>query len=186
MATRFGYNSTIARKEKICRSCGKPCYPFSKGRCQPCSTREDTMKRMEAATEEMIKEEDLSDIIKDLDAVYSRWLRMKYANDKGVVRCYTCSTEKHFSLMQTGHFVPRAHLFFRWDDRFTRVQCPYCNENLSGNLSVFAANLEKEMPGCMDIIQEERQIIFKPTKSELKQLIADYASKSKALKSKLK
>lgn len=74
---------------------------------------------------------------------------------------------------------------FRWDDRFTRVQCPHCNEVLSGNLSVFSANLEKEMPGCMEIIQEERQIIFKPSRAELKQLIAEYAVKVKQLKKKL-
>lgn len=186
MRTRFGYNSTIARREKICVSCGKPCYPFSKGRCQPCSTIETTQKRIEAVTEEMIKDEDLSDIIKDLDAVFSRYIRLKYADSNGIVTCFTSGQKKHWTLMQNGHFIPRSHLYLRWDERNCRPQTPSENELNSGNMKEYRKRLNDQHPGLPDILDEERNIIFKPTKSELKQLISEYSVKAKELLKKIK
>src|SRR5688572_29570986 len=110
---RFGYNSTIGKKEKICKSCGKKCYWFSKQRCQQCSTIEDTQKRMEAATESMIKEEDLSDLINDADAIFSQYIRLKNATAKGIAKCFTCGIEKHYTLLQNGHYIKRGHLYLR-------------------------------------------------------------------------
>lgn len=182
---RLGFNSTIIRREKVCRSCGKPCYPFSKGRCQQCSTREDSMKRMEKATESMIKEEDLSDLISDADAVFSQYIRLKFANNEGITGCFTCHTRKHWTLMQNGHYIKRGHLYLRWDERNCRPQDQYCNEMRDGNIAEYTKRLESESPGITEILQEEMRIIHKPTRAELKQLVADYSPKVKALKAKL-
>lgn len=140
---------------------------------------------MEKATESMIKEEDLSDLIADADAVFSQYMRLKYARPDGFVKCFTCDNVKHYTLMQNGHFIKRGHLYLRWDERNCRPQCQRCNEIQSGNISVYTQKLNQESPGITEILQEEMRIIHKPTRAELKQLVADYSPKVKALKAKL-
>lgn len=182
---RLGYNSTIIRREKICTSCGKLCYPFSKGRCQPCSTREDTMKRVEKATESVIKEEDLSGLIADADAIFSQFVRLKYADERGLVKCYTCPEVKHWTLMQAGHYIKRGHLYLRWDERNVKPQNRECNELKSGNISEYTKALEIESPGITEILQEEMRIVHKPSREEIRQVISQYTPLVKELKKKL-
>ena len=177
---RFGYNSTIGKKLKPCRSCGKPCYWFSNKRCQDCARIEDTMKRMEEVTEKVIEEEDLSGLIADADALVSRYVRMRWSDKNGNCKCYTCPTVLPWKQMQAGHYIKRSHLFLRWDaDRNIRPQCELCNCNKHGNLAVFAQTLEKEKPGLPDILLEESALVFKPSRSEIKQIILEYSVKIK-------
>ena len=117
---RTKYNSTILIKEKICVSCGKPCVWFSKKRCKQCASVEDFGKRLEAANEKVFEEEDLSDLIEDADTIFSKFIRLKYADKAGKVVCYTCGKVRHWSLLQNGHYVKRAHLYLRWDERNCR------------------------------------------------------------------
>ena len=46
---------------------------------------------------------------KKLNAVVSKYVRLKYANKKGMVRCYTCNTIKYYKQIHCGHFVKRNH-----------------------------------------------------------------------------
>lgn len=182
----FGYNSTIGKKLKPCKSCGKPCYWFSKQRCQDCARIEDTMKRMEQENEKVIQEEDLGDLIADADAVFSQFIRLKYADRRGYLTCYTCVTYKHWTMMQCGHYISRKHLFLRYDERNCRPQDQFCNEHEHGNLKVFTEELEFESPGITEILREESLLVYKPTREEIRQIIAEYTPKVKSLKSKLK
>jgi hypothetical protein len=143
------------------------------------------MKRMEKVTETMIKEEDLSGLIEDADAVFSQYIRLKYADSKGVVKCFTCNTFKHWTLMQNGHYVKRAHLYLRWDERNCRPQDADCNEFKGGNIPVYTERLEAECQGITEILQEEMRIVHKPTREEIRQIISQYTPLVKELKKKL-
>lgn len=178
----FGYNSTIGKKLKPCKSCGKSCYWFSKQRCQDCSRIEDTLKRMEQENEKVIVEEDLSDLIADADIIVSQYTRLKYADKDGLVKCYTCDVVKHWTLMQAGHYVKRANLYLRFDERNLRPQESYCNEYLHGNMAVYTANLEKECKGITDILRSEATLVHKVDRTELRQIISEYTIKVKKLK----
>lgn len=178
MRTRFGYNSTIQRREKICVSCGKPCYPFSKGRCQPCSTIETTQKRMDEVSESLIEEEGLTELIKEADEIVSKFVRLNVCDKEGNCKCYTCGVVMRWQDAQAGHFIPRSHLLLRFDaDRNLRVQCSNCNCGKHGNLAVFAQTLEKEKPGLPDILQKERAIVYKLSRDEVKGIIRDYTNR---------
>lgn len=183
---KFAHNSTIAKREKICKSCGKPCYWFSKQRCQSCSTQQDTLKRMEKETEKMIEEEDLSGLIADADAIFSKYIRLRYADRFGDVACYTCGTRKHWTLMQNGHFVGRANLYLRHDERNCRPQDADCNEKLHGNMAVFSQRLDKECKGLPDLLRSEARLIHKPTREEIRAIITEYTPKVKQLLHTLK
>lgn len=179
----FRHNSTIGIKEKNCRVCGKKGPIFSKGRCQRCSTIEDTQKRMEKATEHMIKEEDLSSIIDDLDAIFSQWVRLSSAGKDGFINCYICDKKVHWKEAHNMHYVKRgASIYLRFDPRNNKAGCEECNKWKDGNYIEYAKKLESESPGITEILYEEGNLVTKPTKSELKSLIGEYQEKVSKLK----
>lgn len=177
------YNSTIRLKEKTCIRCGKPCYWFSKKRCEQCARIENALDLIEKQSEVEIKSSGLSDLIIQADDVFSKYIRLKYADHRGFVQCYTCPIIKHWTLMQCGHYIKRGHSYLRFDDRNARPQCFECNCDKKGNTPVFIPNLEAEKPGITDILNEEMRIIYKPTREELRAMIVDLKNKVKRLKS---
>lgn len=181
------YNSTISVKKKVCRSCGQPCYHFSKGRCQPCATREDTLAREESENAVIIEEEDLSGLLEDADAIFSQYIRLKYANERGLVKCYTCGIEKHWTMVDNGHLIKRAHLRFRLDERNCKPQCKTCNgnQNTNGEVVKFRERMGKEEPGVIEHLYDEMRYVYKPTRDEVRQVIAEYSPKVKELKKRL-
>jgi hypothetical protein len=68
---------------------------------------------------------------KELDRVFSIYIRQKYADSQGNVACYTCGKVMHWKLIQNGHFVSRQYLATRWDENNCRPQC--IGDNIFGN-----------------------------------------------------
>jgi hypothetical protein len=143
---------------------------------------------MERESEKVIAAEDLSGLISDADTVFSRYLRMSAADDKGIVKCFTCGCKKHFSLMQCGHYIKRGNLFLRLNERNCRPQCQTCNYNqkTDGEKAKFTAGLEKENPGITEILKEESAVVYKPTRSELRAIISEYSAKLKEQQKRFK
>lgn len=183
---KFGYNSTIGKKLKPCKSCGKDCYWFSKQRCADCARIEDTLKRMESDTEDIIKVEDLSGLIDDADTIFSQYIRLKDANEKGFARCFTCGIEKHWTILDAGHFISRSNLYLRWDERNVHNQCQPCNRFEYGDIATYSRKLNEICKGLPDILRAEAIIVHKPTRDEIRQIIAEYSPKVKLLKKQLK
>jgi hypothetical protein len=172
------YNSTIRIKEKICASCGKPCIWFSRKRCQQCAKVEDFY----AKEEKVVKDDGLPDLIADLDALVSKWVRYNAVDEFGLVQCFTCPTRLPPAEMDAGHYVTRGCMHLRFDAaRNIRPQCHSCNRSKYGKAAQFAINLESEYPGLPDILLEESTIIVKPTREDLRGLIADYTQRIKLL-----
>ena len=75
---------------------------------------------------------------KELDAVFSKWIRAKYPAE-----CYTCrATDK---TLQCGHFVSRQYLVTRWDENNCRPQCVGCNMFGNGKPLDFEERLKTEL-----------------------------------------
>lgn len=110
----------------------------------------------------------------DLDFVASRICRLTASDNNGQVQCYTCTTKKHWTLMQAGHFISRSCMLLRWDlRRNIRPQCNHCNSKmgLDGNLSVFEANLELEQQNLPSLLKELSREPYKHSQEELKGLL---------------
>lgn len=126
------------------------------------------------------------ELIIDLDRVVSRYIRLAAMGKDHRVQCFTCSTKRIWSVMQCGHFIPRANLVFRFDWVYNlRPQCPNCNVNLRGNLEVFEANLNKERPAIVEWMKEEARQVYSPTRNELKEMLFDLQQKLKIVEKKL-
>jgi hypothetical protein len=72
-------------------------------------------------------------------------------------------------------------MYTRFSEDNCRQQCDRCNRHKDGNLKAFAAHLESDKPGSVEILQEQGRIIQHWTRDELKAMIGDYTRKVKLL-----
>lgn len=126
-------------------------------------------------------------LIHDLDYTHSRLVRMIAADSiTGLALCFTCGKLQHWTLCQLSHFIKRQNTLTRWDLKANRCSCKYCNENLGGNLEVFAQKLNEEERGLAERLQEMSRETYKWSRDELKQLLIDQRSKLRIIEQKFK
>lgn len=112
---------------------------------------------------------------KDLDALFSKYIRTKYSKN-GLVKCYTCSVVKPIKEIQNGHWIPRNNLATRFSEENCRPQCVGCNMFQRGRPDVFAVNLIAE---GVDIVklQQSRYSVFKIDSIWYQKRIEEYEKK---------
>ena len=87
----------------------------------------------------------LSLIKKEADKWFSLYIRLKYADWKGDVKCYTCDyTNNYKKGIQCGHFASRRFMNTRFDEENAKPQCFACNMYKKGNMNVYAEKLIEE------------------------------------------
>lgn len=180
------FNSTIIPKKRKL-ACGCFDYAFSKNRCKAHATIEDTQKRLADYNESLIKDENLGDLIDEADHIFSQWIRLSAADKSGWLLCYICGNSVYWSDAENMHYVKRgASLYLRYDPRNNKAGCHECNSVKGGNYLEYAKKLEAEHPGITDILYEEGNLVIKPTREEIRQIISQYTPLVKTLKAKLK
>ncbi|OYY99539.1 MAG: hypothetical protein B7Y37_13695 [Sphingobacteriia bacterium 28-36-52] len=177
-------NSTIIRKKRKL-DCGCYDYAFSKNLCKAHATIKSTQKRVEKH-EEQEESESIQNLISDLDFVFSHYIRNKYADDKGFVECYTCSKKAPIAEMSNGHYTSRSNYGLRFMEDNCRVQCYACNSKHETDITPFKIALEKEKQGITEWLETQARQVYKPTREELKQLLAEYRYKLNDVKKKFK
>ena len=120
-----------------------------------------------------MKKETVSSLKKELDKIFSRYIRYR---DKG--RCFTCRLVRDPKEMQNGHYVPRQFNSTRYDERNNNCQCYACNMLYGGQPDIYTINLQKKYG--KKIVQELNNL-RKQTKQfsvpELKEMIKKYKDK---------
>ena len=144
-----------------------------------------TKLRSEAYAEGNYEDAERQYLIHDLDYVHSRIVRMTAADARtGLAECFVCGRKQHWTLCQLSHFVPRANTLTRWDFKANRCSCKYCNENLGGNLIIFAKKLNEEESGLAERLSELSREPYKWGRDELKQLLIDLRAKLRLVETK--
>lgn len=128
----------------------------------------------------------ISNLIADLDFYVSKYIRLKYANKDGIVSCFTCDKNYGWLQVDCGHFIKRENLATRFLESNLRPQCITCNRFENGNIKVYAERLEAESEGITDWLAEQASQVYKPTQTELKELLADFKAKLKLVEGKFK
>lgn len=177
------HNSTIRQKTGICPMCGgTKRVPLIGKLCQTHYWEQNKKKSFEKAQAKDRGELPAVQIlIEDLDILFSQLVRLKEADEHGMVKCFTCDDVKHWKQMQCGHFIPRANMPTRFSEKNCRPQCKNCNEHKNGNLKVFAERLEAEHKGIVDMLQEQARGIQDYDRDELKVLTGDTTRRIKHL-----
>ena len=99
---------------------------------------------------------------KELDRVFSKYVRQKDADESGMVSCITCGKTLHWKEIQAGHFVSRQYLTTRWDENNVRPQC--VGDNIFGNGKPldFEEALKKELgQDYVEEMKKKRHLVLK-------------------------
>ena len=123
----------------------------------------------------------LTQLKNELDKVFSRYIRAKHADSKGVVRCITCEREYLVGDAQAGHFASRRHMATRWDEDNVRPQCYSCNITDQGRQWRFGQAIDREYPGRATEIMEKAMSRTKNSANALQAAIEHYSQELAAL-----
>lgn len=179
----MAYNSTIRQKMGVCPLCFNDRQQgLIKGLCNTHYWQQVKMKSLDKIASKEVVAEDLQDLVKEADAVFSRYIRMSAANDNGFIFCFICDKDVRWQDAQAMHYVKRSNMFLRYDLRNVKCGCIECNEYKGGNYLQYTRRLEEEKSGITEILMEEGNLVYKYTHDELKQLISEYTIKLKLLK----
>ena len=116
-------------------------------------------------------------LVKKLDAVFSEYIRRRYAKND-IAECVTCGKKDHYKKLQAGHFMSRKHYATRWDERNVEVQCYACNVMLYGEQYKFSKYLGEELA---DELLALSRTTVKISDYELQEMIIIYQEKLKQL-----
>jgi len=120
-------------------------------------------------------------------SLFSKYLRMKYADADGYCACYTCGTVKHYKELQAGHLLTgRGNaILFEWN--CVRPQCYVCNIIRNGNHEEY---VPKFMAECGEEefyrLKRLKKTVVKFSISELEDKIAELKAKIKGLEDETK
>jgi hypothetical protein len=169
------FNSTIRVKKKKCVECGRVDFIFSKGRCAQCA-KVGNFKALEAKDKEDEDTESVAILKKDADLLFSRLIRLRAAAPgTGMLSCFICDTEIHYSAAQAMHFDGRTDSNLRYHPKNVRPGCVNCNIYEHGNLAKYAERLDLEEKRLSEWLYLEGKLVFKFTREELKRMIGDFS-----------
>jgi 5-methylcytosine-specific restriction endonuclease McrA len=115
-------------------------------------------------------------LIKKLDAVFSKYIRLRDADTEGYCRCSTCGEVHHWTKIQAGHFISRKHYATRWNEENVHAQCVACNVFRYGEQYKFSLYLGDKL--SKELLEKSR-LIAKFTDIEIKEMIDDYNDRIK-------
>jgi len=128
------------------------------------------------------KVKSLSRLKHDLDAVISKYVRLKYADKNGNVKCYTCPKIVHWKQAHCGHWISRSYLATRFDLDNLRPQEVGCNIFGGGKPLDFEENLIAEIgKEKVEALKKKRHTITKLTPADYEEQISYYKAQVKLL-----
>ena len=95
-------------------------------------------------------------LVKNLDKVFSEWIRRRYAKND-IAECVTCGKQDHWKKLQAGHFMSRKFYATRWDEENVQVQCYACNVMRYGEQYKFSKWLGEEKSD--ELLTKSRQTV---------------------------
>ncbi len=86
-----------------------------------------------------------STLIKKLDKVFSRYIRLRDAMPSGVFRCISCGQIKPIEKADCGHYFSRRHMSTRFDEDNCNAECARCNRFDAEHLVGYRENLIRKI-----------------------------------------
>ena len=157
---------------KICHEVGHSKFYCKKRPAKPIQAKTKKPKRPSRGA-----------VVKELDSVFSQYIRLCAVDELGDTTCVTCGDTRPWKQHQNGHFFTRGRYATRWDKDNCHVQCVKCNIMLHGNYIQYTKYMI-DTYGRQFIDKLEKKS-FTPVKiptSELRDMIDEYKAKVALLK----
>ena len=125
-------------------------------------------------------------LVNKLDRIFSKYTRLKDADENGTVACVTCGKLFHWSEVHAGHWVKRQHQAVRFDPRNVHAQCVADNLHHGGKQDEYGKYIIDRygLDTFNELLAKKREV-KKWTGDELQSLIDEYAAKVNTLESRL-
>ena len=127
----------------------------------------------------------ISKLKKELDTIFSIFIRLRESNEYGYCQCFTCGVVRHYKDgMQNGHFQSRKHLSTRFsEDGNCEVQCVKCNVYSWGEQYKFSLALDaKYGEGRAEELEFLARTTLKISRAEYEEKISYYKNLVENLK----
>lgn len=123
-------------------------------------------------------------MVKKLDTVFSQYIRLRASDHRGMGECFTCGSVRHYTEVDAGHFMSRACMKTRWDEKNVQFQCKRCNGFRSGEQYKFSIRLEEEYgKGTAEALLIASKMTARWSRDELEQMYHHYKRKVDELRS---
>lgn len=124
-----------------------------------------------------------SKLMKELDDIFSKYIRLKYSDDNGYCRCISCGKVFFWKNIQNGHYMSRRYMSTRWSEDNCRPQCVACNMFNQGNIQMYRRGLIKQIgEQRVDLVEAlARQASDKKSEFEYAAMIKDFKKEVIAL-----
>ena len=121
-------------------------------------------------------------LVAKADRTFSRFIRLRDADENGDISCCTCRRSLPWNESHACHFVRRQHMSVRWDERNVHAGCPKCNVFQGGNLDEYSAFIiGRYGMGTFNELLSKKHETKKWTRPELEELIQKYSERVLAL-----
>lgn len=121
--------------------------------------------------------------IAKLDKVFSEFIRLRDANEQGIIFCISCRKPVFWKESDNGHFVNRVHKSLRFSEINCNAQCRSCNRFDESNPEGYRAGLIKKYgEGIIEKLMIAKNQTMKFSDNELEIMIKFYTQKVKELK----
>ena len=84
------------------------------------------------------------DYVKELDWVFSKFIRLRDCNDKWIVVCPLCWARIPREKAQNMHFLSRWNMKHRYDEKNCHAGCMRCNVILNWNYIAYTRRMQKQ------------------------------------------
>lgn len=121
-----------------------------------------------------IKTKSRSQLVKELDAIFSRYIRLRDADKNGICTCITCWDKKPRKEMHNTHFISRSNYKYRRSVVNCFAWCYKCNVILHWNyISYTLVMVRKYGEGIVREMQEDKELV-KISTPEIREMIEKY------------
>lgn len=123
-----------------------------------------------------IKTKTRSQLVKELDAIFSKYIRLNNIDCNWLCKCVTCGAKVHRKNIQNGHFITRGNYKYRWDENNCFPQCMPCNIYKSWNYIAYTLfMIWKYGQDKVKEMQEDKELI-KISTVEIRDMIDFYTA----------
>ncbi len=122
-------------------------------------------------------------LIKDLDKIFSLFIRMRASDENGYATCFTCGQVKKWKEGDAGHFISRGAYSTRWNETNVQFQDKKCNIFQNGQQYLYSVGLDSHYgKGTAEALYVMSRQTRKYGVGELKAMIEIYKEKVERLK----
>jgi hypothetical protein len=122
-------------------------------------------------------------LVHKLDDAFSEYIRLRDADENGIVSCITCGDRQHWRDVDCGHFVKRGNASVRWNLKNSAGQCRLCNSTHDGMEDLHAEAIDRKYgEGTAEELRRLGRQDEKFAAHELQAMIKELVAETKALR----